>query len=146
VDILQVLEGVTYLAFITGAIFAVIELRTLSKDRKTDLYARFNEHWSSKDFEEAFIKIRYLDSKDPREMERICSKESLWMVVDYVSGIAEFARDNLVDRKWVLSFCHWELIWDRLKPWVLDMRETIGNPYIGDGIEWGAKMQKEMGV
>ena len=66
VDILQVLEGAAYVGFIAGAIFAVMELRTLSKDRKTELTMRMNEHWASKDFEEAFIKIRELDSTDPR--------------------------------------------------------------------------------
>jgi len=142
VDMLQVLEGLAYVGFIAGAIFAVIELRSLSKSRKTELMVQFNEHWSSKEFEEAFCKIRELDTKDPREMEKKCGTVALWMTVDYIDGIADLAYDKLLDRDWVLTFVAWDLIWEALEPWIIDMRQKIGNPAIGHGLEWGYKMTK----
>ena len=47
VDILQVLEGATYAAFILGATVAVIELRSMRKDRELEFYMRMNEYWCS---------------------------------------------------------------------------------------------------
>jgi hypothetical protein len=139
VDILQVLEGAAYVGFIAGAIFAVMELRTLSRDRKTEVVMRMNEYWASKDFEEAFIKIRELDSEDPRQMEEKCTKQSLWMVVDYLDGIGVLAEDGLLDKKYVINMIAWELIWDRLEPWVIDMRKKVGNPELATGFQYAAK-------
>ena len=139
VDILLVLEGAAYVGFIAGAIFAVMELRTMSKDRKTEFVMRMNEYWASKDFEEAFIKVRELDSKDPRLMEEKCTKQSLWMVVDYVDGIGTLVEDGLLDKKYLLNMVAWELLWDRLEPWVVDMRKKVGNPELATGFECAAR-------
>jgi hypothetical protein len=144
VDILQVLEGATYAAFIVGAIVAVYELRTMSRDRRLEMSMRFNEHWCSKDFEEAFTKIRGLspEDMDPRQIEEKCTQEALWMVVDYVSGIGDLYYEKSVDRRFVFNFIAWDLMWQKLKPWVIDMREKTGNPYIGFSLENCAKEER----
>ena len=127
VDILQVLEGAAYVGFIAGAIFAVMELRSLSKDRRTELIMRMNEHWSSKDFEEAWIKIRELDSKNPSEMEEKCSRLSLWMVVNYFDGIGNLARENLLDREFVLGQVNWVFMWETRR---VSRRSTWHSPAV----------------
>jgi len=138
VDTLQVLEGATYLAFIVGALVAVYELRSMSKDRKTELMMRMNEHWCSRDFEEALLNIKELDTKDPREMEGKCGKVSLWMVVDYDDTIAAMAYYNLLDRKFVLQQIAFDIHWEILQPWIVDMRQKIDNPFVGASLEWAA--------
>ncbi len=146
VDVLQVLEGATYAAFIAGAIFAVIELRTMSRDRRMELVLRFNEFWCSKDFVEAFTKVRKLgpEDKNPRQIEEKCTEESLWMVMDYVTGVGDlYYYGNLVDRKFVRGMISWNLIWQKLEPWVVDMRQKVGNPYIGLSLEGCAAEERQ---
>lgn len=142
-DASLVLDAIVAVSIAAGAFFAVVELRSLSKDRRTELIMRMNEHWSSKDFEEAWIKVRELGSKDPGEMEKRCSKLSLWMVVNYFDGIGDLAQENLIDREFVLGHVNWIFMWERLEPWVLDMRQKMGNPCIGRALEWAAAEMRE---
>lgn len=145
VDLMQVLEAATYAAFIAGAIFAVMELRTMSRERKMGLILRFNEFWCSKDFVEAFTKVKRLGpkDKDPRQIEEKCTEESLWMVMDYITGVGDLYYDNLLDRKFVFGLIAWDLIWQRLEPWVIDVRQKVGNPYIGLSLEGCAAEERQ---
>ena len=43
VDLMHVLEGLAYVGFIAGAFFAVVELRTMSRDRKIESKLRETE-------------------------------------------------------------------------------------------------------
>ena len=144
VDILQVLEGLAYIGFIGGAIFAVLELRTMSKASQTELILRVSEFWSSKDFEEAFVKVRELESKDPKQIEEKCTKQSLFMVVDYIDGIADLARLNLLNRDVVLDMIAYDLIWDRMEPWIAEERRMRGNPEMANGLEYAAAEVRRM--
>ncbi len=143
VDASLVLDAIVAVSIAAGAFFAVVELRSMSKDRRTELIMRMNEHWSSKDFEEAWIRVRELDSKNPGEMEKECPKLSLWMVVNYFDGIGDLARENLLDREFVLGKVNWVFMWERLEPWVVDIRQKMGNPCIGRALEWAAAEMRE---
>ena len=145
-DASLILDAIMAVSIAAGAFFAVIELRSLSNDRRTELIMRMNEHWSSKDFEEAWIKVRELDSKDTGDAEKRCSKLSLWMVVNYFDGIGNLAREDLLDREFVLGQVNWIFMWERLEPWVVDVRQKMGNPCIGSAMEWAAAEMRERGL
>lgn len=139
VDLLQVLEGATYAAFIAGAIFAVIELRSISGDRKTDLLMRMNEYWASKDFQETLMKLRNTKSKEPLELEKSVGKLELYALVDYLDGIASLAQFRLIGTKFVCYQYPWTGTWNKLEPYVVYTREQ-GRKYWGGNLEWIAKI------
>lgn len=143
VDILQVLEGLAYVGFIAGAIFAVMELRGLSRDRKTEMLMRMNDYWCSRDFEEANVKLNEMQTKDPREMEEQCGKLNLWMMMDYLDGIGMMVQARLVDEKFVLNLGAWASLWDRMEPWISDMRRN-GRPGLASGFEWLAAEERRI--
>jgi hypothetical protein len=97
VDIPQVLEGAAYVGFIVGAIFAVLELHSISKDRKTDLMLRINEFWGRPEWYEAITRINKANFKDAKEAEDQCSEVSLMMVTDHLDGMASLARQKAID-------------------------------------------------
>jgi hypothetical protein len=70
VDLLLVLEGAAYVGFIVGAIFAVYELRSASKDRKTDMMMRINEWWCRPEWAEPLAKLWKTDFKNEEEAEK----------------------------------------------------------------------------
>jgi hypothetical protein len=137
VDILQVLEGLAYVGFIAGAIFAVIELRSMRRDRELDFYMRFGEHWTSKDFEEAILKVRELppEIEDPQEIENRCGVLALWTYIDYLDGIGQMARVKLLKREFVLDLAEWAGLWIKLEPWIMDRRQN-GFPVCGVDFQW----------
>jgi len=137
VDILQVLEGLAYVGFIAGAIFAIIELRSMRKDRELEFYMRMNEYWCSRDFEEAIIKVRELPPEidDPREVESKCGSLALWTYVDYLDGIGQMARSKILSKEFVLDLAEWAGLWIKLEPWIMDKRQN-GFAVLGSDFQW----------
>ena len=135
VDLLLVLEGTAYVGFIAGALFAVMELRTMARDRQTEFIMRVNEFWSTKDFQDAYVNVQLLNSRDPKEMEEICTRYSLNMVVGYLDGIADLARRKLLKKDLVLDITAWDTLWDKLLPWIDSERKRTGNIHFAYGFE-----------
>ena len=136
VDILQVLEGATYAAFIAGAIFAVIELRSMSKDRETDFLMRMNEYWTSRDFMEANLKVKELpETEDPREIENKVGKLDLYRYVEYLDGVAMLVQNKSLKLSFALGLAEWFNLWENLEPWILNERQK-GTGVFAGGFQW----------
>ena len=126
-----------YVGFIAGALFAIIELRSMRKDRELDFYLRMNEHWSSRDFEEAIIRVRELppEIEDPREIENRCGALALWTYIDYLDGIGQLARNKMLRKEFVLDLAEWAGFWVKLEPWIMDKRQN-GFPVCAVDLQW----------
>jgi len=129
VDFLQVLEGAAYVGFIAGAIFAVLELREIRRDRKLDLLMRMHDSWCTPEFEEATIKIMRGNFTTGPEAEEQCSVVSLKMVADYFDHAASLARQGLVDAKWIVDVYDFEACYEKMKPWILAWEEQMPGRY-----------------
>ena len=138
VDLLQVLEGATYTAFIAGAIFAVFELRSIKSDRKTELIMRVTEYLSDKELQETMAKVREINTKDPLQIEAEVGKDAIFALVDYLDGISSLAQFKLLDVKFLCYQFTWAGTWNRLEPYVKHMRPR-SLKYWGSGFEWMAK-------
>ena len=117
VDILLVLEGAAYVGFIFGAIFAVLELRTMSKDRKTDLLMRASEFTCTLEWQGAAAKFMKARFQTPEEAEEQVSLPGLLIIADYCEGIATLARRGLVPKDVVIDIIPIEYCWDKIKVW-----------------------------
>jgi hypothetical protein len=117
VDLLQVLEGAAYVGFIAGAIFAVIELRTLTKDRKTELLMRVTEFSGTLEFETAGAKFMRASFRTPEEAEEQCSLPVLMMIADFNENLGILAQRGLVSKDVVLDTFNFEYVWDKIKVW-----------------------------
>jgi len=120
VDILQVLEGATYVGFVASAIFAVLELRSMARDRRTELALRMTEYWCSLEFQEAaakFLKARFTSAKEAEEQ---CSLPALLMAAGFFEKIGYMARKKLVPMDMVLETMPVEYCWEKTKIWALD--------------------------
>ena len=146
VDMLQVLEGLAYVGFIAGAIFAVWELRTMSRDRQTEFILRVNEFWSTKDFQDAYAKVQQLNSQDPKEIEEICTRQSLNIVAGYLDGVGDLARRKLLKKDLVLDVAAWDILWNRLLPWIDSERNRSGNVLAFYGFEYVADESRKWRV
>ncbi len=111
------LEGLAYVGFIAGAIFAVLELRTMSKDRKTELVMRVSEFMCTLEFEQAAAKFMKARFKTPEEAEEQVSLPVLMMIADYCEGIGNLAQRGLVPKDVVFDLFPIEYVWSKLKVW-----------------------------
>jgi len=137
VDLIQVLEGAAYVGFIAGAIFAVLELRTMSKDRKTELLLHIAEHWSSREFVEAVSSYAEADFQSAEKAEKTCPRVHLLMMSEYFDSVASLARMKAVDFELLAQILDFEGVWERMRPWCLHMRVKT-NPSEFKDFEWMA--------
>ena len=135
VDILQVLEGLAYVGFIAGAVFAVIELRTMSQDRRIELVLRENEFFCSREFEEATVNA-VKGNFEPGKVSDVDMK----MLADYWDSMTEMIKMKLVSRDDVsLNFAD---VWEWSKPWVRTWEERVGEGRF-ENFEWMAQKERE---
>ncbi len=127
-DMLQVLEGAAYVGFIAGAIFAVIELRAIKKDRRLEFWLRLSERLSDRDFVEAYCRIVRAKGTTAQELEDEISYSGLRMVTDYSEFIAMLGRLGLIDRKELTDILDFNDIWKKVQPWVAAERAAAGAP------------------
>ena len=135
VDILQILEGATYAAFIVGAIVAVFELRTMSRDRKLELKLRETEFFCSREFEEATVNA-VKGNFEPGKVSDVDMK----MLADYWDSMAEMIRARLVTAE--EAGLMYEEAWEWMKPWMATWEERVGEGRFED-FEWMANQARK---
>ena len=141
VDILPYLEGLAYVGFIAGAVFAVIELRSISKDRKLELYVRLSERWNSHDFSEAMVNLGKADLQSAETAKKTCPETDLVMIAEYFDWVASLARKKLIEEDFILSAYDFEFAWSVMKSWCLDWRKRMAPNQLSD-FEWIAGKQQ----
>lgn len=141
VDLMQVLEGATYLAFIVGAIVAVFELRDIKRDRGIETLTRLMEHGATRDFQGPMAKVWRLKTTNPQEIEEEISCADLHMLVEFWSIAGYLVTSGLVDAKILLEYFDYVEFWKRVGPWIVNERNTSGSPKAWDPIDTLARMQ-----
>jgi len=97
VDASLILDAIVAVSIAAGAVFAVAELRGMSRDRRTRLAFDIFAHVGTLEYSEQFAKILRSDFKDAKEAEEKCSVVALSMVARYFEGVAMMLRRGLVD-------------------------------------------------
>ena len=137
VDILQVLEGATYAAFIVGAIVAVFELRSISRDRRAELLIRSQEMFCSRDMEQAAVNAVIADMQ-PGKVADVDAK----MIADYFEFLGAMARTKLGDKDIVGYIMSHEAMWEWMHPWILSWEERVGEGRFPN-FEWMANEERK---
>ena len=140
VDILQVLEGATYAAFIVGAIVAVYELRDIKKDRRIELLTRMMEHGATREFQDAMSRIWRTSATDAQQLEKEVPATDLYMLGEFWSLTSFLATSGLIEREDLLNYMDYETFWKKMGPWIIAERVATGGGLWGD-IEELARLQ-----
>lgn len=117
------MEGLAYVGFIAGAIFAVLELRGISRDRRVNTVVDMYSSFISTDMTEAYSKLITGDFKNAADMEQKCSHSSLARLAGFYEGVGYLTRNKLVDSKVVMDFLPITAMWRKMQPWVMFDRE-----------------------
>lgn len=143
-DILQVLEGLAYVGFIAGAIFAVMELRDIKKDRRIDLWLRLNQDSLNRDLMNAQSKLSKAKGTTPQELEDEVGYDELCLLMDYHEGLLNLVDQRLIEPEEFLEMSPYDKAWPKVRPWVLAQREKEGLPRLYEDIEKMALIQEQM--
>ena len=145
VDILQVLEGLAYIGFIAGAIFAVLELRGISKDRRSNAVVDIYTTFVTSDMTEAYARVMTGSSESGAEMEKECSYASLVRVAGFYEGVGYLARKRLVNPKVIIELLPCEVVWSKMQSWLMFDRER-SSPGMWREFEFLGKASEAWGI
>ena len=142
VDASLLLDVVVAVSIALGALFAIAELRDLSKDRKTQLVMSVWSTFMSSDFAEAHTRIDESEFKDLKDIMEKCSRADLLKVSYVYEGLGLLVEKRLVDPKMVLEMSYSRIIWAKLKPWMDEERRIIGS-LAGEHFEYLANLDTQ---
>ena len=131
VEAMTILEAAAYLSFVLGAAFAVYQLRTIARDRQTELIMRVGEFMCSKEFQDPLCRLWKTTAQDAEGLERDVSYVGLSMIADYCEGLASLTARNLIKKDLVRRQYAFEVLWENMQPWVLAERTQYPNLYEG---------------
>jgi len=142
VDASLLLDVVVAVSIALGALFAIAELRDISRDRKTQLVMSIWSTFISSDFAEAHSKIEHSQAKDLKELMESCSTADLLKVGYFYEGLGLLVEKKLIDPETVLEMSYSRIIWAKLKPWMDEEKRTIGT-LAGEHFEYLANLDTE---
>jgi len=145
VDASFVLDAIVAVSIAAGAFFAIIELRDLKKDRRTQIMLQASVHWTTREFEDAMGKLWRADASDAKGLEKEVSYADLSMIVDFHWAMAQFGLKGLVDTRTLLGLFPFSGVWRRVKPWVIAYRAAEGQPNVYSSLEKFAQLQEADG-
>jgi len=138
VDLLQLLQVIASVGLIAGTIFAVIELRTMSKARKTQLVIDLTRHMATPEFMGQMEKIFFNDISDGKEARAKIGYVPLMTVATFFEEIGLLIRLKLIDYRVVHETFSIEAVWNLMKPWCLYVR-SISDPSTFENFEYAAE-------
>jgi len=119
------LDAVVAASIALGALFAVMELRGIARDRRTHLVLDVMSHVGTLEFSEQMAKIMNAEFTDAKEAEEKCSFIALSMVARYYEGVGLLIRRGLVDADLIFESLPLDIMWNKMKPWCLDRRRAL---------------------
>jgi hypothetical protein len=125
VDASLVLDAIVAISIALGAVFAIVELRGMARDRRTHLVVDVLSHVGTLEFSNQFAKILNEEFKDAKEAEEKCSFIALSMVARYYEGVGLLIRRGLVDADLIFESLPIDIMWNKMKPWCFEKRRLL---------------------
>ena len=143
-DIPSISAIVAAVGVLIGVALAVLELRNLVKQRKSDLLMRLHLAFSTKETSEAVLKYMSIEYKDYDDfVEKYGSpfaegpvQTVFVMVGNFFEGIGVLLKRKLVEIELVTELFAVEMFWLKWKPLVEGTRKQFNNPQLLVGFEY----------
>ena len=141
-DIPSISAVVAAVGVLVGVTLAYLEVRTLAKQRQTDLVMRLYSTFGSKDFLEARRKVMDLKFEDysdyVKKYGRFGRFEAVSEVCMFFEGIGVLLHRKLIDIGLVddLFSSLVKMTWEKMKPLAEATRKKLNRPQMGEYFEY----------
>lgn len=142
IDVSLILNAVVAVSIGLGAIFAVIQLRELARERKTELVISLFSQYISQ-LAEPYSVLFSEEFADVAEMEKKCSFAGLFKLASYYEAVGLMVKRELVDVQLVMDYLPIADVWEKMKPWALRYREKTKHPSYWEYFEYLANRTKQ---
>jgi hypothetical protein len=136
-DIPSISAIVAAAGVLVGVVLTVVELRNLVKQRQSDLLVRLFATVGSKDWLEAWMRIRDREISDYDDYKEKYGFVEANEVFVFFEMIGRLVKKGLIDID-LLPFAHGqvEATWEKLDPILEGSRKRFNEPRIGYGFEY----------
>jgi len=145
VDASLVLDAIVAVSIAAGALFAIVELRDMKKDRRLGLLMQACLHVTTREFEDALVKVWRADATDAKGLEKQVGPNDLYMISDFYLVAAHLGIEGLVDERTLTRFFTFSYVWNKIRPWVIAERAATGLPKLYYQLEVFAQLQEKEG-
>ena len=144
-DIPSISAIVAAIGVLVGVVFAVMELRHLVKQRKTDLVTRLSSEFStSRQFLEAFVDTLEVEFRDYDDFVKRYGKPisknevpmSFMTMGNFFEQIGTLFRNKLIDASLISQIFPICEVWEKMEPLVEGMRKEYHFPTLFDQFEY----------
>ena len=135
-DIASISAVVAATGVIVGVVFAVLELRNATRQRRTELLVNIYSNWATKEWASALEKVRTRESKDFREYAKEYGLTEFYQVMAVFEGLGYLMHRNLIDKDLVCELISesTKMAWEKVKPMVQEARRRIAQRNSGEYI------------
>ncbi len=136
IDIPSISAVVAATGVIVGVVFAVLELRNATKQRRTELLMSVYSRFGSAEFANALERIRTSEYKDYHEYVEKYGVAELYQVGSVFEGLGYLLHGKLIDKDLTSLFSSSEslITWEKIKPMVEDARKQLSQRKAGEYI------------
>ena len=129
-DIPSITGIVAAVGVIVGVVFAVLELRNITRTRQTDLVMRLHSRFGTREFTESWERIMGREAEDFNEYVKKHGLSELIQVGSFFDGIGILLHRKLIDIDLAgeLFSESIKLIWERIKPIMEGARKQLNQP------------------
>ena len=142
-DIPSISALVAAVGVLVGVILTIVELRNLVKQRQTDLVMRLHSRFGTREFIDAWEKIRSIEFDDYNKYMKKHGLSDVAIVGSFFEGIGVLLHRRLIDIDLVAELFREssKMTWERTRPIVEGQREQYNEPKWG---EWWEYLYNEM--
>ncbi len=136
IDIPSISALVAAVGVLVGVVFAVLELRSATRQRRTELLVNIYSNWATREWASALEKVRTRESKDFREYAKEYGLTEFYQVMAVFEGLGHLMHRNLIDKDLVCELMNesTKMAWEKVKPMVEDARKRIAQRKPGEYI------------
>ena len=136
-DITEISAMVAAAGVLVGVVYYILDMRNQSKMRQTDLLVRLFSNMMSKDWVEAWEKVRdreTLDYDDYKEKYGFVEVNEVYLFLDQLGRLLQ---KGLMDLDLLpLETGQISIMWEKLSPMVEGSRRKFNEPKLGCGFEY----------
>lgn len=144
VDVSQIMDAIVAVSIAAGALFAIVELRQMTKDRKTQLVITLMDKRGSREFTELSDKIWKTEFRTGEEASEKCGEAALNEMSNFYEQVGLLIDEKLVDKRIVFESIGIDPAWQKLKPWCLWTRSKCEcGPRSWEHFEEAARKDRE---
>ena len=143
-DIPSISAVVAAVGVLVGVTLAYLEVRTLVKQRQTDLVMRLHHTWISKEYREAWTRVLTLEFEDYNDFVRkhgsITSGEpasvAILMVAGFYESVGVLFHRKLIDIDLIEELLPVEMSWEKIAPLFVGWRKQANEPRLAEWFEY----------